>query len=259
MSKILIGPAGSGGAALEGFEKIKTLGLDAVEVEFTYGVWMKNPDAENIGELNKKLNLKISIHCPYFINLCSKEKPKLEASKKRILQSCERGHLMGAKYIVFHPAYYGKLTKEQAYETVKQQIQELQKTIKSNKWDVILAPETTGKSSQFGSLDELLKLKKETNCHLCIDFAHLKAREQGKISYKEIIEKIPKSIGYIHAHFSGIEWAQKGEKRHILTPDSEIKELLKAIKKSNIPATIINESPDPIGDAIKTKKILAKL
>ena len=87
-SKILIGPAGTGGAEPENFQELKKLGLDAVEIEFTYGVWMRKEQAEKIRELNKKLDLKLSIHAPYFINLNSTEKQKVGASRSRILKSC---------------------------------------------------------------------------------------------------------------------------------------------------------------------------
>ena len=55
---------------------------------------------------------------------------------------------------------------------------------------------------------------------------------------------------------SSEEWGDKGERRHKLTPDADIKELLKALKKYKINCTIINESPDPLGDTLKTKGIL---
>ena len=38
---IKIGPAGTRGSSEEGFLAIKKAGLDAVEIEFTYSVWMK--------------------------------------------------------------------------------------------------------------------------------------------------------------------------------------------------------------------------
>ena len=253
--KILIGPAGTGGTTLEGIRKIKKLKLDACEVEFTYGIWMNNEAAKIMGDEAKKLNLELSIHAPYYINLASLEKPKIHASKNRILQSCERAHYLGAKYVVFHPGFYQKKGKEEIYQIIKKEIIDMQKTIKQKHWKTTLAPETTGKPSQFGDLDELLRLKKETGCHLTIDFAHLKARNNGKLNYDDVFKKL-KQLKHLHCHFSGIEFTPKGEKRHIITKEKDIKELLTYMKKYNVDATIINESPDPVGDSIKTKKIL---
>lgn len=259
-SKIRFGPAGFGMPALEALPKLKQLGLEAAEVEFTYGVRMKNEQAKKIGELAKKLDVKLSAHAPYYINLLSDDKKKLEASKKRILESCERCHYLGAKNVVFHAAYYGNHEKEKAFEIVKKQIQEMQKTIKKNKWQVALAPETTGKISQFGDIDELLKLRKETGCFLCIDFAHLKARYAGKADYPEIFERLKKEkLTDLHCHFSGIEWTEKGERRHIPTSDKNWLEILPLFKKFNFSGVIINESPMPWQDSLRGKKIFGKI
>ncbi len=130
-----------------------------------------------------------------------------------------------------------------------------QKEIKAKKWDVVLAPETTGKPTQFGDLDELIRLNKETKCHLTVDFAHLKARYNGDIDYEEVMRKI-KPLGHIHCHFSGIIYGEKGEKKHKMLETSEITSLFKLLKKYKIDCTIICESPDPVKDALKMKKLL---
>ena len=256
---IRIGSAGSAGLGnFEGVKHAKELKLNALECEFTYGVRMSNQEAKRIGELAKKLDIMLSCHAPYYINLASLEKQKIHASKNRILQSCERAHYLGAKYVVFHAGFYQKKDKKEIYEIIKKEIIDLNEKIKEKKWNVVLAPETTGKASQFGDLDELLQLKKETKCHLCIDFAHLKARNNGKIDYDEIFKKI-KHLKHIHSHFSGIEWTAKGERRHLITEAKDIKELLGYILKYKVDITIINESPDVYGDAVKMKDILEEL
>lgn len=255
MTKVLIGVAGTAGLGYEeGLRKCKELKIDALEVEYTYGVRMSIEEAKKVGALAKELGIELTCHAPYYINLASKDSKKIMASKKRILDSCERAHYLGAKYVVFHPGFYGKKTKEEIYEIIKKEIINMQITIKKNNWKVVLAPETTGKKSAFGDIDELLKLRKETKCNLTIDFAHILARD-NKIDYDELFKKI-KNIGHIHSHFSGVEYTPKGERRHLITPADKIKELLKYIKKYKVDITIINESPDPYGDCLKTKKIL---
>ncbi|MBW1840094.1 MAG: TIM barrel protein [Deltaproteobacteria bacterium] len=183
MAEIKLGPAGTPGkSTLEGISKVRELGLQAMEVEFVHGIMMKNELAKKIGEEVKKHKISLSVHAPFFINLNSAEPEKIDASKKRILDSCERGHYMGARKIVFHPAFYGKVSPEKTFEITKTHILDLQKTIKKEGWKVDLAPETTGKTSVFGSLDETIRLVKETGCSICVDFAHLWARNRGRLS-----------------------------------------------------------------------------
>jgi deoxyribonuclease-4 len=249
------GPGGFEGLGYEkGLERCHELGLDACEVEFTYGVNMSNETADEVGKLAKSLGISLSIHAPYYINLASEEAPKIAASKQRILDSVERGHHMGAEFVVFHAAFYGMRTKDETYVMVKDAVDDLMATIKKKGWTPLIATETTGKPSQFGDIDELSRLSEETGCAVCVDFAHLKARNAGVVDYDEMCMKV-KKIKHKTAHFSGIEWTAKGERRHVPTDEKLIKELLQHIKNHGISIRMINESPEPMKDAAKTLKL----
>jgi len=258
---IKFGPAGLGGVkqALENLELYSKLGFKACEIAFTYGIYIKDKkQALAIGKKARKLGIKLSIHAPYWINLNSAEKIKIKQSKERILKCCKVGSWLNAELVVFHPGYYGKDSKEKTYQNIKKAIQEIQAEIKENKWKIKLAPETTGKINVFGKEEEILRLVKETKCSFCIDFAHIYARTQGKISYKKIFSKV-KRFPKLHCHFSGIEFGNKGEKNHKLTEEKELRKLLKILsenKEKDI--TLINESPDPVNDSIKSLRIWDK-
>ncbi|MFP4400332.1 MAG: TIM barrel protein [Candidatus Woesearchaeota archaeon] len=245
---------------LSSIRRLRSLGIGAQEVEFVRGVTMSNETAKKAGYLAKELGIRLSIHAPYYINLASDEKLKVEASKKRILDSCERGFYLGVKNVVFHAAFYGKRNKEEVYEIVKRSILEMQDYLdKKGFGSVKLSPETTGKKTQFGSLDELLKLRKDTKCSICVDFAHLLARD-GHVSYPEIFKKIDENeIKELHCHFSGIEYGEKGERKHLITTEEEISKLLDEARKHAVDLIIINESPDPLGDTQKSVKIWEKM
>jgi deoxyribonuclease-4 len=265
---IKFGPAGLGPVkeAVANLEIYHKLGLKACEIAFTYGVYIKNKeDAVKIGKAAEKFGVEFSIHAPYWINLNSSDKEKVQKSKERILKSCEIGHELGAKKVVFHAGYYGiKGTKvplinpsfkngvmpdakEEAYENIKTAILEMQEKIKENKWNIKIAPETMGKTNVFGSIDEIAKLVNETECSFCIDFAHILARYKD-YKFKEILEKFEKA-DELHVHFSGIEYGDKGEKHHKRTPVEEIKILLNNLPKSK-KIIIINESPYCIEDSV---------
>ncbi|MBN1354082.1 MAG: TIM barrel protein [Candidatus Omnitrophica bacterium] len=255
---IRLGPAGSGGLGnIEGVKAVKKKGLNAMEIEFTYGVRMPDGTASAIGKEASRLGILLSVHAPYYINLASSEKEKVSASRKRILESAQKADLMGAECVVFHAGFYQGRSEKEVYKIIKDEVTRLLNTIKKNKWNVELALETTGKKSQFGKLDELLRLHDETGSSLCVDFAHLLARD-GKIDYKNVFDKLEK-LKNIHAHFSGIEFTEKGEKRHRITSQKDLTPLLGEIVKRSVSITIINESPDPFKDSLKTKKLLEKI
>jgi deoxyribonuclease-4 len=252
---IRFGPAGLGGVdeAISNLEIYSKLGLRACEIAFTYGVYIKNKeDTEKIKKKAKELDIKLSIHAHYWINLNSKEKAKIEASKKRILDCCEIGELLGAYVVVFHPGYYGDMNKEETYQMIKKAIIEIREEIKKNKWKINIAPETTGKVNVFGSVEEIKRLVQETGCSFAIDFAHILAREK-KVDY----EKIKKLFGEYkqwHCHFSGIEYGEKGERNHKKTTKQEWQELLKNLPKDK-DIVIINESPFNVEDSVEGLKI----
>jgi len=258
MKYIRFGPAGIGIVKTieENFKEYNESGIKAAEIPFTYGIFIKKQeDIKAVKLASNKFNIKLSIHAPYWINLNSKEKIKIEQSKKRILDCCEIGERLGAEIVVFHAGYYGGMDKEETYQNIKTAISDMQKIVKKNKWKIKLAPETMGKINVFGSIEEIARLVKDTGCNFCIDFAHIEAREK-KVNYSKIKLLFDKQSSW-HCHFSGIEYGEKGEKRHIKTSKDKWKELLKNLPQ-NKEITIINESPDPIGDTLEGLKLSEK-
>ena len=262
---IKFGPAGLGGVkqAISNLEIYSKLGLKACEIAFTYGVYIKRKeDALMIGKVAKKFGIKLSIHAPYYINLNSKDKEIIKKSKQRILKCCEVGTYLNAYRVVFHPGFYGKKTKSETYEKIKNEILDMQKEIKKKKFTPKLAPETTGKINVFGSIDEISQLVQDTGCSFCIDFAHILARYK-KYKFKEVLEKFKKHKE-LHIHFSGIEFGDKGEKRHLKTPEKDLRKLISNLPK-NKNIIIINESPESLQDSVSglriygDKKILKKM
>ena len=107
-----------------------------------------------------------------------------------------------------------------------------------------------GKINVFGSVEQVARLVDETECSFCIDFAHILARDK-KVDFDKIFKLFGKHKKW-HCHFSGIIYGEKGERKHKLTEKSEWKELLNELKKrvTDQEIVIINESPDPVSDAV---------
>lgn len=255
---IKFGPAGIGPVktAIEVLEHYHKLGLKACEIAFTYQVYIKPDEAEPIGKKAKELGIELSIHAPYYVNLNSKEKEKREATKKRILDCCKIGDILGASVVVFHPGYYTKKgkdeeDKEETFEMIKRGILEIKSEIKKHGWKINIAPETMGKVNVFGSVEEISRLVKETGCSFCLDFAHILAREK-KVDYEKIKSLFPEKEW--HLHFSGIIYGDKGERSHRKTRKEEWEELLKNLPK-NKEIVAINESPDMVNDSVEGLKI----
>ncbi len=276
MKNLLFGTAGipisSKGSGTEGgIEEVRDLGLDAMELEFVRKVNITKEKAPDVKKAAEKNNVVLTCHAPYFINLNSYEKAKLKASIQRILNSARIANLCGAFSVTFHAGFYQKSTKEETYKKIREAIKEISQKLKHEGNKIWLRPETTGKESQFGNIDEILMLSNEfSNVMPCVDFAHFHARYNGKYnSYKEfceILETIEKKLGKkglenMHIHFAGINYGEKGERNHLNLKDSDFKykELAKALKDFKVKGVAISESPNIEKDAILMKDIYTKI
>jgi len=238
------------------------LNLGCMEIEFVRGVNMNAKTQQEVKKLSENLKVVLTAHGPYYINLNSPESEKVNASIKRILDTARVAYACGGYSITFHAAFYMGMDKKEVYKVVKSRIEKIVETLKSENIQIWIRPETTGKLTQWGDLDEVIKLSQEVDMVLpCIDFAHLHARFNGKYNtykeFSEIFEQIGSKLGSyalenFHAHIAGINYGEKGEKNHLIFKESDFnyKELAKALKNFNIKGTIICESPNLEGDAI---------
>ena len=275
MDKLLFGTAGipisaKGSSTEEGVEEVRNLGLGAMELEFVRSVNITKQRAPKVKKAAEKNNVALTCHAPYYINLNSLEKVKLKASIYRILKSARIANLCGAWSVCFHPGFYQKSIKEEAFERVRKSVKELSQILKKEKNDIWLRLENTSKIYQFGTFEEILKLSQEfDNVMPTIDFAHLHARSNGKYNtYKEfsgVLEKIEKKLGKkglenMHIHITGIDYGEKGEKKHLNLKESDLKykELIKALKDFKVKGVAISESPNIEGDALLVKSIYNK-
>ncbi|MDK2947466.1 MAG: deoxyribonuclease [Methanolobus sp.] len=270
-SQLLFGTAGTPKSSrkrnsISGIERVKELGLGCMELEFVRGVKMGEATAADVRKRSQDEDISLSVHGPYYINLNSQEPEKIDASIERIYRSSRIGSLCGARNIVFHPAYYHKDQPEKVYEKVFSLLEQLESRLNDEGIEVILRPETTGKGTQFGSLEENVRLGAELeNVLPCIDFAHLHARSNGaENSYEEFsatLELVENELGReglddMHMHVSGIEYSEKGERNHLNLDDSDLQytELMRALKDFKVKGLLICESPDNEGDAMLLKR-----
>jgi deoxyribonuclease-4 len=245
-----------------GIDRIAELGLDCMEVEFVQGVKMRPEVAVSVGELAARKNVALTAHGPYAINLNAVERQKVHMSKERILQTARIAALFGARSVTFHAAFYLKNTPAETYAAVKKQMQEVMRTLQKEGNKVTISPEVTGKSSQFGTLEESLQLSSEIQgVGVCIDFSHWHARTGKANSYQEfsnVLDQVEKKLGRwgldnMHIHLSGIAYGKKGEIRHLMLSYSDFHyaELLRALKQRRAKGVVICESvPDLEKDAL---------
>lgn len=247
------------GSYPEAFSILKDLNLDGMEMEFVHGVRITDKSKDFIK--NNSENFVITAHGPFYINLNSKEEEKIDASVGRIIDTARVAEDVGAYSITYHAAFYMGKDKETVYNQVKTQTQRIVDILEKEKINVWIRPETTGKPTQWGDFEEIIRLSKEFEQVLpCIDFSHIHARTGGQYNtYDEIaqvLERIGKELGVqalenFHGHLAGIEYTEKGERQHLILEESDMnyQAVLKALKDFNVKGALVCESPNIEGDA----------
>ncbi|MEM3612536.1 MAG: TIM barrel protein [Candidatus Bathyarchaeia archaeon] len=251
-------------------------GLDAFEyqaVRWGGKPQIRREDAESLGLRAKENDVLLSLHGSYFINLCG-EKETVEASKDRLAACATASQWMGSQIVVFHPGFYGRKSPKDVFKACLEALKDVVERLKAlGIKDVRLGPETMGKPTQFGSLEEVLTLCEQVEqTQPVIDWAHLHARDRGRFKtvddFRRIVEEIERCLGTeavknMHCHFTKVEFTDKGEKCHHTMdeagygPDFEM--LAKVIADFRLNPVIISESPVLDVDAIKMRDILRKV
>jgi deoxyribonuclease-4 len=217
----------SPGGSLAGVRHCATLGIQAMEVEFVQGVRMKDELAQEVGSEAQKLDISLSVHAPYFINLCSDEEDKMKNTHRHISSSAQAAHFLHASPVVFHPGFYQGRTKEECAKRAKKELALiLEKMDALGFSDVVLGPELTGKKSAYGDLDEIIELARHfgiKRMQPVVDFGHYHARMgriKAKEDYESILDRIEAVLGsaYLssfHCHYSEIQYTDAGEGKHL--------------------------------------------
>ncbi len=277
-SSLLFGPAGVPKRAARrdseaGIVRIRQVGLDCMELEFVRGVSMGEQKAARVRAAASRLGVSLSVHAPYYINLNSRDSEIVNASKKRLLDAARIGALCGARSVAFHPGFYMGESPTAAFRRVKKHLAEVVRECKAEGIEIQLRPETTGKPSQFGHIEEVLALSAELEGVLpCVDFAHLHAYEGGMNTYDEFaaaLDKVGLALGMpaledMHIHASGIRFGRRGELEHLNLAESDFDytALLRALKDFSVRGRLVCESPDREADALlmqrKYRRIRAK-
>jgi len=274
MEKLLFGTAGipistKQPGTINGIKQVKNLNLDAMELEFVRSINISEKAALEVKKTAKENNIVLTCHAPYFINLNSSDKLKLAASRQRIIQSAKIADLCGCYSMIFHAGFYQGIEKEKVYNNIKMNMKLIISELKNKGINITLRPELTGKPTQFGELNELIRLSSEIeNVLPGIDFAHYHARSNKDNNYDDfarLLASIESNLGKnalynMHIHIAGINYSEKGEKNHLNLRDSDMnyKDLMKSFKDFNIRGVVISESPNIEGDAIFLKELFFK-
>ncbi len=212
---------------------LNSIGLDAQEIQCTYGVRMPEERAQAFREKSEAFGIYLSIHAPYYINIGSVNKDGLRRSEEELLKAVCLAHKLGSRRVIFHPGGIPD-SREDALARAMTFLRDFAK--QHDCGDVRLYPETAGKVGQLGSLEDILSLCEACPIAFpCLDLAHLHARTHGTLRTRADFEMVLSSVenrlgtdglGKLHIHLYPVEWGDGGEVGHkaffdIIPPDPQ--------------------------------------
>lgn len=284
MEEIRFGPSGCGeefynqglSNIFEVPKWIKNYGLDAYEYSFGHGYQMSLETAKKAGELFKECDIALSLHAPFYINFANPDEEMYLKTQNYIRTGIKFLNAFGSDRLVFHPASCGKLKRDEALTLTNKRFLEFFNKLEDEHLldNILLCPETMGKTMQIGSYKEVVDLC-TCNNHLVptFDFGHINSLMQGQLKsaddYKKIFDYSIEKIGFdktnnCHIHFSKIQYGAKGEIKHLNFDDyvygPDFEPLAEVLLKYNLKPRIICESMSQMPhDALIMKNIYTNL
>ncbi len=259
------------GGTIGAINQIHQLGLHALELGWVRAVRISEEACAQIKSTAQELDISLSIHAPYFINLNATDEEWIN-SRKRLMDAAYFGYLAGATDIVFHPGSSFGVPVNEWKKIVIERLAGCANQLKEREIIVTLRPETMGKQALIGSLQDTLMFSQEVpGVEPCLDFAHLHARTgNGMMNSEEEWEKCiveyqqalgDEALKRLHIHLSGIEYTEKGEKKHLPLEESDLnyKALLRVLSVHKCAGRILCESPIMEDDALLMQKAMQEL
>lgn len=177
-------------------------------------------EIEEGGELARELDLELSIHAPYYMDLL-RESDVAQRSYDHLKWAMFIGRAMGAKHVVTHTGFYNQDRKKSIDAAVKV-FSSIVKEMPTSKNYPILGIETSGKKEIFGTVDDIISvLKKVPQAEPIINLAHIHAVTGGSLlevkDFESVMQKFKKyTKGEYYVEFSGVEYEDHNEVK--LTP-----------------------------------------
>jgi len=216
-----------------------------------------------IGNMARRLDVKVSLHTPYYMDLGSNNE-LTERCLNNIRHSGIISNALGGDVVVTNLGLYKDVDDTSGTdENIIENLLTIMGLWKDAGIKTDLGVEITGRVEAFGSLDQVLSLCDEIDGVVpVVNFPHHHARTNGSLvtsaDFKDVLEKVvPYCKGGIHTMFSGVEHFDGNERR--LTPikkgDLKFEPLGEALADLGHDVTVISGSPLLEHDAMYMKVI----
>jgi deoxyribonuclease-4 len=257
MAPIRFGPARipSRESPEDAVEILLERGYSACEIDFEGKFWMDYDFASRLGELAREHDIALSVHAPIagFMGHAERGK-KLNMAVGMLDHSAGIAKAAGAEVVVFHPGFLLGRTREDAIDSVCEQLGELRERLEKKDRAVPFGIEVMGRVRDLGSAEDVVEISRRCGwVRPVLDFAHMHATSDGAFTTPEpfaealaAADAVLEPSAPFHIHFSDIQFANRNETKHLPYGEGTLRAepLAEALEPFERPATVISESPD---------------
>jgi deoxyribonuclease IV len=230
-------------------------GYSACEIDFEGKFWMEYAWAEAFGELARNAGIVLSVHAPIagFMGHAERGK-KLNMAVGMLDHSAGIAKSAGAELVVFHPGFLLGREREDAIDSVVEQLGELRERLEKKDRAVPFGVEIMGRVRELGTAADVFAISSRCGwVRPVLDFAHLHAVTDGAFTdpaaFAEILagaDAVLEPDAPFHIHFSDIAYANRNETKHLPYGEGTLRvgPLGEALRGFDRAATVITESPD---------------
>ncbi|HZO97386.1 MAG TPA: TIM barrel protein [Gaiellaceae bacterium] len=236
-------------------EALAARGYSACEIDFEGRFWMDYGFAARFGELALGRGIALSVHAPIagFMGHAERGR-KLNMAIGMLDHSAGIARAAGAELVVFHPGFLLGRTREEAIDSVCEQLGELRARLEGKGRAVPFGIEVMGRARELGSAEDVVEISRRLGwVRPVLDFAHMHATSDGAFTRAEPFAEalaaadavLPAGAPF-HVHFSDIAYANRNETKHLPYGEGTLRAepLAEALARFERPATVISESPD---------------
>ena len=231
-------------------------GYRACEIDFEGGFWMDYAFAERLGEVAREADIALSLHAPLFGFMGHLEPSgrKWSSSVGALDRSAGIAAACGAVPVVFHPGFLLGRSREDALDSVVEQLGTLRTRLEEKNRAVPFGVEVMGRVRDLGSVDDVLAIASRVSwVRPVLDFAHMHATSDGAFLDSDLFaaalaraDAVLQPGAPFHIHFSDIAYANRNETKHLAYGEGTLRAepLRDALARFGRAATVISESPD---------------
>ena len=258
MGELRFGPARvpSRKSPEEAIALLQERGYTACEIDFEGKFWMDYPWAERFGGLAREAGIVLSVHAPIAGFMGHVERDKKQRMAVGMLDhSAGIAVACGAELVVFHPGFLLGRSREDAIDSVCEQLAELRERLEAKGRAVPFGVEIMGRVREIGTAEDVFAICARLGGWVrpVLDFAHLHAVTDGAFvaadDFAAILARADELLepgAPFHIHFSDIAYANRNETKHLPYGEGTLRAepLGEALARFDRPATVISESPD---------------